>query len=358
MAHVQIHCYDCGARTTVDDSRMAEDLRYAGWSVSRGETYCRNCAAQRGLEAAPAATPVSGSDEVGASVNRFDRAPLIEPAWGASVTESRLARTLRLMRTAVSLLRRDPRLLVFPLVAIVANLVIGGAAFGLAVAQSHGLAQSQHAIAVWSIIASFPATYATIFCGVALACMLASDLDGVPMDVSAAWGAAVQRSAVILAWTVVLCTVGTLLRLLEQFLPRFIVLLIDLTWALLTIFAVPVLAYEQLGPIATFRRSRGLLRQRWPEQIAGAAGIGIGSAVLAVPCIVAIGLGLAAGGVGGALFVGLGALSLLALLAAQAAVEHVFRICLYRYAVGADAPGATFAAADLTSPFVRRRRRR
>ena len=201
-------------------------------------------------------------------------------------------------------------------------------------AQAGGFAHDQHVIAAWSVIASFPATYVTIFCGVALACMLASHLDGHPMDVSAAWAAAAQRSAVILAWTILVCTVGLLLRLIEQSLPRFVVVLIDVSWALLTVFAIPVLAYEQLGPIATFRRSGALLRQRWGEQIGGAAGIGIASGLLMVPCALLIGFGLFVGGVGGALLIGLGAISLLVLSAAQVAVEQVFRICLYRYAVG------------------------
>jgi hypothetical protein len=250
-------------------------------------------------------------------------------------------------------LRRDPRLLIFPSVAILANLAIGAGALALGVAQAGGIAHDQHVIAAWSVIASFPATYVTIFCGVALACML----DGHPMDVSAAWRAAAQRGAVILAWTVLACTVGLLLRVIEQSLPRIVVVLIDVSWALLTVFAIPVLAYEQLGPIATFRRSGALLRQRWGEQIGGAVGIGIASGLLALPCIVVIVLGLLVDGVAGLLLVGLGAVSLLVLSAAQVAVGQVFRVCLYRYAVGADASGAgPFAAGDMERPFVRRRR--
>ena len=261
------------------------------------------------------------------------------------------------MRTALDVLRRDPRLMIFPIAAIVANVVIAGLAFALAAAQAHGLEHAQQTFAVWSVVASFPATYATIFCGVALACMLASHFDGVPMSVSGAFRAAAQRAAVIAAWTILVCTVGTLLRLLEQSLPRILVAVIDLSWALLTIFAVPLLAYEQLGPIATFRRSGHLLRERWPEQIGGAAGIGIAGGLLMLPCLLVIGLGFAAGGVAGLMLIALGAVSLFVLFAAQAAVEQVFRICLYRYAVGADAAGTgPFAAADLERPFVRRRR--
>ncbi len=357
MASVRIHCYGCGAQTMVAESRMAEDLRYAGWSVTHGQTYCRACAAERGLTAGTEPQAPDAGDPTRPDVPQFGSSPLPAGCFDAPLNESRLARTLRLMRTALDVLRRDPRLLIFPSVAIVANLVIGAGALALAVAQAGGVGHAQHAIAVWSVVASFPATYVTIFCGVALACMLASHLDGYPMDVSAAWRAAAQRGAVILAWTLLVCTVGLLLRIIEQSLPRIVVVLIDVSWALLTVFAVPVLAYEQLGPIATFRRSGTLLRQRWGEQIGGAIGIGIASGLLTLPCIVAVVLGLLVGGAGGVLLVGLGAVALVVLSAAQVAVGQVFRVCLYRYAVGADAPGTgPFAAGDMERPFVRRRR--
>jgi len=355
MAHVQIHCYGCGATTMVAESHMAEDLRYAGWSVAHGETHCRTCAAARGddAESADDASPAGEAEDLALGTS-----PRFELDAYVPIGESRLARTLRLMRTALLVLRRDPRLLVFPAVAIVVNLVIGSVSVALAAAQSHGLAHAQQALFVWSLVASFPATYTTIFCGVALACMLASHFDGTPMSLSGAWRAALQRAAVIAAWTLLVCTVGILLRLLEQSLPRFVVVIIDLSWALLTIFAIPVLAYEQLGPIATFQRSRGLLRERWPEQIAGAAGLGVGSVLLSLPLLALLVVGLLAGGAGGMALVVAAALSLMVLFAVQTAAEQVFRICLYRFAVDADGPGRSpFAAGDLQRPFARRRRR-
>jgi hypothetical protein len=355
MPRVQIHCYGCDARVPVGDDRMEADLREAGWTVSHGETYCHMCAAQRGLEHVNAAEPESGEEPAPTVTSP---APSLAPEYSIPIGESRLSRTLRLMRTSFSLLRRDPRLLLFPTVALVANIAIGGIALALAVGRAQGAANTRNALFIWGLVASFPATYVTIFCGVALAFMLGSHLDGKPMETSAAWKAAANRAAVIGAWTILVCTIGAVLRIAEQRLPRFLVAIIDLSFALLTVFAIPILAYEELGPIDTFNRSRTLLRNRWPEQIAGAIGIGIVGGVLLIPCVAAIVIGLIAGGTLGVLLIAVGVLSMFVLITAQTAAEQVFRVCLYRYAIGQGTAGPIpFATADLQRPFGRRRRR-
>ncbi len=378
MARVQIHCYGCSATTAVSESRMADDLRLAGWAVSHGKTYCHTCAAQRVPEGvtssatpppAPSSPSGAGADEAGAAP--WD-APLPDPVetvgtlgvkafpdYYASVAkEGRFSRAFRLMRTALVVLRRDPRLLIFPVVALVAGTLASFGAFALAGAQVHGNVQGDRAAYLaWGFFASLPATYITLFCGVALACMLSSHLDGEPMSVSEALSAATRRAAVIAAWTVLVCTVGMLLRVVEQGWPRIVRALVNTSWSLLTAFAIPILAYEQLGPFATLKRSRALLGQRWPEQIIGAGAFGIAGGLLTLPCIGLIVAGLLTRGPTGTLLIGLGTVSLVLLLVVQNAAEQVYRICLYRYATGVDVPSASpFEESDLARPFVGRRR--
>jgi len=80
------------------------------------------------------------------------------------------------------------------------------------------------------------------------------------------WIAARQRLGIIAAWSLLVCTVGALLRVLEERLPlggRIVAALVGLSWSLATLFAVPVLAYENLGPLETLRRSSQIFRRRW-----------------------------------------------------------------------------------------------
>jgi len=81
---------------------------------------------------------------------------------------------------------------------------------------------------------------------------------------------AASRIGVLLSWAAFAATVGTALRLLQDNLGsigKFITGLIGIVWSIATFFVVPVIAYENLGPIAAFKRSAELMRQKWGERL-------------------------------------------------------------------------------------------
>jgi hypothetical protein len=273
--------------------------------------------------------------------------------------ESRRSRARRLGRLSWQVLREDRRLLVFPLVSAATNLVIGAVAFGLAAAAegtSHNHWRAVFVIA--GVVVSFPLTFVTFYSGVALATVLARKLDGVPVSPADGWQAARERAGIIGAWTLLVCTVGAILRLAEQYLPiggRIAAFVLDLSWALATMFAVPVLAFEGLGPRATLSRSAEIFKARWGEQVGGVLVIGFGTAVLMVPAIVILVAGFAVGGIGGIALVAIGGAFILAVGAYSMALNQVFRVFLYRSAVGAST--GPFTSEDLANPFRARRSR-
>ena len=283
------------------------------------------------------------------------------------MAESRRQRAQRLGRQSWQVIREDRRLLVFPLVSAAVNLVIGAviwtlpaAAFGIA----HDKGKYRAVFVIGGIIASFPATFVTLFTGVALATVLARKLDGTPVTAADGWHEARQRIGIITAWTLVVCTVGAILRLLEEYLPlggRIFALVAGIGWALATMFAVPVLAYEGLGPRATLTRSTEIFRARWGEQVGGVLLIGFGTAILAVPAVILIVAGFAAGGVAGIVLLAVGGAALLAIGAYSTALNQVYRVFLYRSAVADPAspasPTGPFPAEDLANPFRPRRTR-
>jgi hypothetical protein len=135
-------------------------------------------------------------------------------------------------------------------------------------------------------------------------------------------------------------------------------LVLDLSWTLATLFAVPVIAYEGLGPRETLRRSAELFRQRWGEQTAGVIGIGVFGGFLTVPAVVLIAAGVAAGGGGAVVLVALGGALLLAVQAFTIALNQVYRVFLYRSTLTADGTGlGPFSHEDLSNPFRSRKRR-
>ena len=153
-----------------------------------------------------------------------------------------------------------------------------------------------------SLIAAYPLTFISIYFSVALAEVLAGRLDGKETTTAEGFSAANKRIGLIAAWSLLACTVGLALRALEQRLPlagRIAAWLFGMAWSLATIFAVPILAYEGLGPFETLKRSAQIFKRRWGTQIGGSIGIGAASAVVAIPLVLLLFVGFAVPGGGG-----------------------------------------------------------
>jgi hypothetical protein len=342
MGLVKIHCYGCSATLAVPEAPSREDVERGGWSIAKGETYCRECASARGLETAPA---VDGES--------------VTPLEPFTVRQARSGRTMRLLRASLTILREDPKLIVFPTVSFILTLAIVGLFFGIALSGGGGEQHVRHTSFIVGLIVAYPLTFVSLFCSVALACVLGARLEGTDASTSDGWKAARARTGAIAGWTLLVCTVGAVLRVVEQYLPlggKIVAGLLDLAWSLATLFAVPVLAYEGVGPRETFNRSAAIFRARWGTQIKGSVGIGLGSLLLCLPALALLILAVSAGGPIGLVLLGLAVVAFFAGIAVQATLGQIFRVFVYRSAVGLPTAGP-FEAADLQTPFSRRRRR-
>ena len=356
MSLVRIHCWSCARSVEVDESDTAAGLAAAGWSLSHGETYCPECARERGLvqSGAPAeASTAAGTAATEATAEEaFDGSPYSG--------ESRFARSLRMLSASFRVLRENPGLTLFPVLSVLLSIAVGAFCF-TTWAPHAGAGTGGHArdaLLVPGLIAAYPLTFISIYCSVALAEVLGGRLDGRQTTIGQGFSAANSRLGVIAAWSLLACTVGLALRLLEERLPlagRIAASLFGLAWSLATVFAIPIVAYEGLGPIKTVERSAQIFKRRWGAQIGGSIGIGAAAAVLAIPLAVLLFAGLATAGSGGAALVVLAGAGLFALGAGVAAMEQIYRVFVYRSAVGLDTSAGPFSQGDLRSPFTRRR---
>jgi hypothetical protein len=376
---VRIHCYGCDRTVQVEQDATSRGLHAAGWGLDHGQTFCPSCAHARdlpvldeqpaqpgaaaGLGAGPGAAAGSGAvtGSGGPAARRIDSAGVLEPfPVSAAFGEPRGRRTARLLRASFTVLRDDPQLLVFPAVAMTLTLALGVLSFLLAVSNGDPGRNARSVIFFAGLIAAYPTTFVSLYCGVALAAVLAGRLDGRPLTASDGWTAARERIGIIAAWTLLVCTVGAALRLIERYVPlgaRIVVAIVDLSWALATMFAVPVLAYENLGPLDVLRRSSRIFKQRWGTQIGGIVGISVASIFLYLPFIVLLVVGASQPGAAGALLLVLGGAGLFAAVAVQVAMDQIFRVFVYRSAVGLDTSAGPFSQGDLQAPFGRRRGR-
>jgi hypothetical protein len=176
-------------------------------------------------------------------------------------------------------------------------------------------------------------------------------------EATVADGLAVARSrfAQICGWAAVSTAISAVMGVLEnqgglggQIAAR----LVGMAWSLVTFLAVPVIAIEGTGPVATIKRSASMFRQRWGQQITG--NIAIGGAVFlfgVLPAVALIVLGIAVWSSAsflGALLVVIGALALAIAMLVSKALSGIFGVALYRYALDGEAVGG-FTPEELES---------
>lgn len=133
-----------------------------------------------------------------------------------------------------------------------------------------------------------------------------------------------SRMGAILSWAVFAATVGTILRLLQDSFGRvgkIITSLIGIVWSIATFFVVPVIASENLGPIAAFKRSSLLVKEKWGEGLGATFSFGliqlVAFVLLAIP---SFGLGYLVHPIAGIVLFALGAFTIVVVLNAAKTV--------------------------------------
>jgi len=193
------------------------------------------------------------------------------------------------------------------------------------------------------------------FFGVGLAATADMIFRGEPATVSDGMAVARSRFSQISSWAALSTAIGVFMGVLENqggiagtIAARFV----GMAWSLVTFIAVPVIAIEGTGAFATLKRSGGLFRDRWGQQITG--NLAIGGAVFLLgmlPSAILVAIGVAiwvSAGFVGALLVVLGVIGFLVSMLISNALSGIFGVALYRYAIDGQALGG-FSAEELES---------
>ena len=139
-----------------------------------------------------------------------------------------------------------------------------------------------------------------------------------------------SRLGVIFSWALFAGTVGAILNILQEnlgSLGKIITGLIGVVWSIATFFVVPVIAYENLGPIGAFKRSVQIMKEKWGEKLGSTFSFGlvqlVGAILIAIPAfIIAAVIHPFAG-------IAVGALGLLLLFAIISAAKSIFISAIY-----------------------------
>ena len=275
-----------------------------------------------------------------------------------------VSRGWAITKTSWAVLKQHPSMLVFPVCSLLAMLavfgVIGGFVYAAGGAQviedvgnvlDYDVYQTDPIVWVWVYVLYFVSTLIAIFFNAALVSCALDAFAGRKPTVGGGFAAALKRLPQILAWSALAATVGLLLNVIQGilrdklgFLGALLGSLMDMAWAVVTYFVVPVLVVEGVGPIQAVKRSSHILKRTWGESLVGEGGMGIISfflilpACLLIPAVFVLGADVPAV----VLFtvVAVFVLYVLAVSLVFAALNTIFRTGTYLYASTGQVPSA------------------
>jgi hypothetical protein len=191
-------------------------------------------------------------------------------------------------RACLEVLKRDKKLVMFPLLSgLSCLLVLASFALPLAVLKPHvlrafldeGADVARTPPWFWAVLFAFYfCNYFVIyFFNAALVHCALLHFRGLPVSADDGLRAAGRRLPELLAWSLVSATVGLILRAIENANEKvgvWVSALLGGAWSVVTYFVVPVLVVERVGPLTAVKRSFEVLRRTWGESIGGHAGVG------------------------------------------------------------------------------------
>jgi hypothetical protein len=264
----------------------------------------------------------------------------------------------RLMHASFELFRQDKQMIWLPVLggiaaSIGALIVAGAVSGGLAAAGAKGGA---YVIALFLglLVASFISVYFNL--GVVFA---ANDrIEGRTPTIKSSLAQAWTRRAVIFRWAIFSSVVGVLVNALERrfgLIGRLVGVLGGFAWAVATYLVLPVLAFEEIGPIKAVERSAHLFKERFGAVVRTALRFGflfLGWVLLGVALVVAgfiVALKVPAAGLA-LMVIGVFAMIIIAMVANTA--NLYMRTILYRFATDQPVPDL---GVDLTAIFAKSR---
>ncbi len=279
----------------------------------------------------------------------------------------RLSRGWSMAKASFSVLRAYPKLAILPAISGTIFLIVAGLILASLMPQLDFVHNSVGSIwkrfdngmagNVWFYLSAFALLFVmssvAIFFNVALIhCALRAHAGEQP-SIRAGLAAAVGLLPQILGWAFIATTIGVLLNMLQDALRNYLGFLggllgglLELSWAVITYFVVPVLVTEKVGPVTAIKRSGAILRAKWGESLAGEARIGLlGTLFIAMSALIFFGglaLVLSQGPKAiaglGPILMALGVLAGIATMVVVQTLSTIFQSGVYLYATTGQVP--------------------
>jgi Family of unknown function (DUF6159) len=276
----------------------------------------------------------------------------------------RIANSVAMAGASWRVLQSDKQLMVIPVMSFACTLAVALLSGGAVWFSLHQVIEADGSTGVgptpltWVVgaVAYLLITFVVTFFTAALVAGARERLMTGTSSLGSAFSATSRRLPEIALWALLVGTVGLILQALENragIVIRLLLRGLGMSWRIATWLAIPVIVAEGTGPITSLKRSAGLFRQTWGENLVGQFGFGLVGLLAIVPGLVIAGLlmvnlplvGIVVG------FVWVASVSVVI-----STMTGIFRTVLYQYASGGALP-PEFDHGMLGSAFASRQGR-
>ena len=195
----------------------------------------------------------------------------------------RLSNGWKIALNSFKILRANKQLIIFPVLSGLSLLLIIGSFFtvilGAAEWDVDNIAEPGMATSYLLIILFYVVNYfVVVFFNMALIHCTRLYFKGEEVTIRKGLEFSLSRIGVIFSWSLFAGTVGALLKIVQEesgIIGKIITGILGVVWSIATFFVVPVIAYENLGPVAAFKRSAQLMKQKWGESLGATFSFGL-----------------------------------------------------------------------------------
>ncbi|WP_162266242.1 DUF6159 family protein [Mycobacteroides saopaulense] len=259
-----------------------------------------------------------------------------------------LSTSWQIFKTSAKVLGSRKELAVFPILSGLSSLLvlIGMVALGvLLLPATTGDSVPPLFYPVFAV-GYFVLTYVVTFWQAALISQANIALEGGDPSVASGISAAAQRGGRLLPWVLITGVVSWIISAIEDRVP-FIGRFLEVAWRVVSFQVLPTIVLENRGAIDAVKKTKETLKNAWGQNVVGVVGLNFFTAMLSLPGIGLIYLGMAANMAAvKAGFAALGGLWILVASIIGAALTGIFQTALYRFTVDGQVPGP-FAGVDL-----------
>ena len=248
----------------------------------------------------------------------------------------RLENGWKLTISSFKILKANKQLIIFPVLSGICLMLLIGS-FVVASLANNGwdvenTSELRGSMQYYALIFLFYVVnyFIVVFFNMALVHCTRSYFKGEEVSVNAGLRFSLSRIGAIFSWAVFAATIGLILKAIQEnsgIIGKIITGIIGIVWSVATFFVVPVIAYENLGPIGAFKRSSHMMKEKWGQSLV--AGFSFGLIQVLAFLVIGLPLFLLGNTVNGFLGLALAFAAIFIIMAILSAAQTIFISAVY-----------------------------